>query len=336
MSWTTVAERGSVLGMRLTIGVYRMFGPRVSAWFVLPIVGYFFVTDARGRRASRRYLDRLYQAPGGPAALGHRPGTRDCFRHYRQFALTILDRLAFALGRGDDFEAVFHGREHVDAVLASGRGAVLVGAHLGNFDALRALARRSGLVVNVVMFTRHAVRINRLLRELDPTIDVRVLQLDPSVPDTALRLRACIDRGEFVAVLGDRVGAGARARVVRVPFLGVDAPFPQGPFVLSSVLACRVLLIVGLRRGHGRYEVFIEPLADTIPTAPRQRTERIAATVATFARRLEAYCLSAPYQWFNFYDFWDGGRQLNGGPRNGPPNPPALGRAPAEPGRAST
>jgi predicted LPLAT superfamily acyltransferase len=253
--------------------------------------------------------------PGGAAALGHRPRASDVFRHYRQFALMILDRLAFALGRGHDFEATFHGREHVDDVVASGRGAVLVGAHLGNFDALRALATRSGIVVTVVMFTRHAARINRLLRELDPTTDVRVLHLDPSVPDTALRLRACVDRGEFVAILGDRVGAGARARVVRVPFFGAEAAFPQGPFVLSGVLGCPVLLIVGLRRGHGRYEVFIERLAEAIPSARRQRTERVAEIVAAYARRLEAFCLHAPYQWFNFYDFWS-----DGGPRPGPPS----------------
>jgi predicted LPLAT superfamily acyltransferase len=188
---------------------------------------------------------------------------------------------------------------------------VLVGAHLGNFDALRALAHRSGVVVNVAMFTRHAARINRLLRELDPTIDVRVLHLDPAAPDLALRLRACIDRGEFVAILGDRVGPGARARVVRVPFFGVEAPFPQGPFLLAGVLACPVLLIVGLRGGRDRYDVFVEPLADAIPQlegavpiAPRLRTERIRDLVATYARRLEAFCLRAPYQWFNFYDFW--------------------------------
>jgi predicted LPLAT superfamily acyltransferase len=303
VSWTGVAERGSVLGMRLTIWVYRFFGPRVSAWFILPIVGYFFVTDRQGRRASRRYLERIHATPGGAAALGHRPGLRDCFRHYQQFGLTVLDRLAFTLGRADDFDVTLLGGEHVDA-LPAGRGAVLVGAHLGNFDALRALARRNRVVVNAVMFTQHAPRINALLRELSPDVDVRVLQLDPAVPDTALRLRACIERGEFVSILGDRVGPSGRPRVVRVPFLGAEAPFPQGPFVLAGVLGCPVFLIVGLRRGDGAYEIFVEPLADRVPSTPRERAERLPELVARYARRLEAFCLRAPYQWFNFYDFW--------------------------------
>ena len=185
-AWTGVAERGSLLGMRFTVWVYRCCGRRVSGWLALAIVSYFFVTDARGRRASRRYLARLYAAPGGAAALGHPPGLRDCFRQYREFARCVLDRLAFALGEGDRFTVEVHGRDALVALHATGRGAVLLGAHLGNFDALRALARRDGVVVNVVMFTRHAERINGLLRRLDPSAEVRVLEMDPAVPDTAL------------------------------------------------------------------------------------------------------------------------------------------------------
>lgn len=312
MSWSVIAERGSTLGMRFTVWVYRHLGHRVSAWFILPIVAYFFVTDRRGRRASRRYLDRLYAVPGGARALGHRPGVLDCFRHYRQFALMVLDRLAFTLGRAGAYDVVLHGREHFEELAAAGRGAVLVGAHIGSFDALRALARRHGVVVNAVMFTRHAVRINTLLRGLDPDIDVRVVHLDPSVPDTALELRACVERGEFVAILGDRVGPSGRARVVRVPFLGVEAPFPQGPFVLAGVLGCPVLLMVGLRRGEARYEVFAEPLAEHVPAAPRLRAEHVPEIIARYARRLETFCLRAPYQWFNFYDFWDDERASGG------------------------
>lgn len=304
MSWATTAERGSVLGMRLTVSVYRRFGHRFCGWFIVPIVAYFFVTDRRGRRASRRYLDRLYATDRGAATLGHRPGLGDCFRHYREFGAAILDRLAFALGRGDAYDVVLHGGEHFARVLGSRRGAVLVGAHIGSFDVLRALARRHGVAVNVVMFTRHAERINGLLRRIDPSVDARVVHLDPAAPDAALELRACVERGEFVAILGDRVGSGGRARVVRVPFLGAEAAFPQGPFVLAGALGCPVLLIVALRRGVASYDVFAEPLADHVPAAGPSRAARIRELVARYAQRLEAFCAEAPYQWFNFFDFW--------------------------------
>jgi predicted LPLAT superfamily acyltransferase len=301
--WTTIAERGSMLGMRITISVYRYVGHRACAWFIMPIVAYFFLSDRRGRRASRRYLERLYAIPGGATALGHRPGLRDCFRHYHAFGLSVLDRVAFTLNDGERFTVTVHGAESFESLRATGRGALLIGAHLGNFDALRACARTAGLVVNVVMFTRHAARINTLLRELDPDIDLRVLHLDPSVPDTALRLRASVDRGECVAILGDRISPGTR-RVVRAPFLGADASFPRGPFALAGALGCPVLFIAGLPRGDRGYEIFVEPLAEDVPSAPRLRAERLPVLVTRYAERLEALCLRAPYQWFNFYDFW--------------------------------
>jgi predicted LPLAT superfamily acyltransferase len=303
-TWTTVNERGASAGLWLTALFYRVFGRRLSAWFILPVVVYFFVTDRRGRRASRRYLERVYARPAGARALGHRPTTRDAFRHYYEFGLATIDRLRFTLG-GRDVEVVLHGREHFAPLLAARRGAVLLGAHLGSFDALRVLAAREGITVNVLMTTRHAPRINAVLRRLNPDLDVRVIEPGGHAVDTAARLRACVERGEFVAILGDRVAESARARVVRAPFLGRPAAFPSGPFLLAGALGCPVLLMLGLRRTAAAYEVFTEPLADRVDLRRAERAERVADLARRYAARLEAYCVEAPYQWFNFFDFWD-------------------------------
>jgi predicted LPLAT superfamily acyltransferase len=302
--WTSIAERGSLLGMRVTVWFYRRLGKRWSAYFILPIVAYFFLTDRRGRRASRRYLDRLYARPEGRAALGHPPRLGDSFFHYREFALMILDRLSFALGDTAGLEITLDGREHFERLMAAGRGAILLGAHLGSFDALRLLAERSGIAVNVLMVTRHAPRINAILRTLNPAADLRVIHLDPASIQWVFQLRAAVARGEFLAILGDRVGPEEPRRALRVPFLGAAAPFPLGPFVLASTLGCPVLLIVGLRVSATAYAVFAELLAECVVLADGDRAATLQALLAAYARRLEVYCFQGPYQWFNFYDFW--------------------------------
>jgi predicted LPLAT superfamily acyltransferase len=301
--WAAAAERGSLTGMRITAWFYRRFGRRLSAWFILPIVTYFFVTDGRGRRACRRYLERLVQVPGGRAAVGGAPGFRHCYRQYREFGLVVLDRLRSTTG-ADDVVIAWHGREHVLRLLEGRRGAIILGAHLGSFEALRALAGRDGIVVNVVMARRHSPRITTALRALNPALDLRVIELDPGTVDAVFRLKACVGRGELVAILADRLGTAPRARLLRAPFLGLPAPFPQGPFLLAAALACPVLVMVALRRDERTYEVFSEPLADGAPVPPRARPAYLEQLVHAYARRLEAYCLRAPYQWFNFYDFW--------------------------------
>lgn len=304
-AWTAVAERGSVLGMWLTVGFYRAFGRRLSELFVVPIVAYFFLTDRAGRRTSRQYLDRVYATPDGAAALGRPPGLRDSFRHYREFATATLDRVRFVLGDDRDVPLEFHGRDLFVRLLAERRGAIILGAHLGNFDALRLLAARARIVVNVVMFTRHAPRINALLRRLNPATSARVIEVDPTSPSSVLRLRECVQRGEFVAILGDRVGDAARVRVSRVPFLGAPAAFPQGPFVLAHALQCPVLLMLALRRGGG-YEIVAELLAEQAVLPRGEREGRLRELITAYAGRLEVHCLRAPFQWFNFYDFWAG------------------------------
>src|SRR5262249_9668500 len=147
-SWASLAERGSLLGMRFIVSCYRLLGRRLCQLFILPVVLYFFLTDRRVRRASLRYLRRLYAFPGCREALGSRPNWRHSFLHYWTFGLSILDRVGFWLGRTDEFTFVFHGETHTRRLQQEGRGAILLGAHLGSFDALRALASQRQIIVN--------------------------------------------------------------------------------------------------------------------------------------------------------------------------------------------
>lgn len=303
--WSQVAERGSLLGLRLTVACYRRFGRPLSLVLVHAIVAYFFVTDRRGRAASRRYLERVRAVAGSDAVLGRRPGTWASFLHYRAFALSIFDRMLLWMGREGALSFEVRGLEPLRERVDQGRGALVVGAHLGSFDALRALAFRDRRPVNVLMYTRHAPRINRFFRELRPDVEVRVLDVSAGASSAALAIRERVARGELVAVLADRVEAGARGRSVRVRLLGGELDLPQFPFLLAALLGCPLAFMVALREGPGRYCVFTELLADRVELPREGREERVRALAQDYARRLERYVLRAPYQWFNFYDPWE-------------------------------
>lgn len=299
--WALASERGSRTALRFVVWCFRRFGRAPLRLLLAPIVTYYWLFAPSARRASRDYLERLDRARGGD---GPRPRLRDTYRHLYNFAEMILDRFSFWTGAYDDFEIAIHGREHMEGYIKSGRGAFLIGAHLGNFEALRVIARDADIRVNVLVFSANAQRINETIQTLDPGSNARVIQVDPTSVRFAFEIRRCVERGEFVAVLGDRVGDGGRSRIARATFLGDRAPFPQGPFLVAMLLGIPVVLTIALKTGRLSYDVFLETLASGEPVPAPDRAKVLQERVEAFAARLEHYCARAPLQWFNFYDFW--------------------------------
>jgi predicted LPLAT superfamily acyltransferase len=303
--WTRIAERGSLWGLRFTAWLLRAVGRGPTLVLVTLIVAYFFLTDRAGRRASAAYLRRVYAMPAGRAALGRAPRTWDGFLHYRAFALSIVDRITIWFGRTDDFQLEIHGFEPFDRLAEQRRGAIVLGAHLGSFDVMRMLAVRHRTVVNVLMFTANAQRINQLFRELSPDVETHVIHVDPGSVESVFEVRRCLARGEHVAILGDRIEPGDRQRSSRVKLLGGEVELPQAPFLLASLLGCPVLFVVALRRGPQRYQVFTEQLAERVELPRAGREAALRELLTSYAARLEHHCLQAPYEWFNFYDYWE-------------------------------
>jgi len=302
--WSQVAERGSLWGMRVTAWSYRWLGRHVCGALVHAIVAYFFLTDRKGRRASAAYLRRVYATAEGRSTLGQPPGRWQSFLHYREFALSIADRIGIWFGHVDDFNYEMIGEEYLDRLAEEGRGAIVIGAHLGSFDALRLLAERKKSIVNVLMFTANAERINTLFRELSPDMDARVIRVDPESIDSVFEVRECLRRGELVAILGDRIEPGDQNRTLSIPLLGDPVELSEAPFLLAALLECPLLLVLAFREASGRYSVFAEKLADRVRLPRRAREKGVAELLTAYAARLEYYCKLYPLQWFNFFDYW--------------------------------
>jgi predicted LPLAT superfamily acyltransferase len=299
--WVSARERGSRFALGFLVWCIRRVGRAPLRLLLAPIATYYCLFARGARHASQAYLARIDRAQGG---AGEPPGLRATYRHLYSFAEAILDRFALWAGAPDCFEAVLHGREHMEHYVEGRRSAILVGAHLGSFDVLRVIAREAKIPVNVLMYTENAQRINETFQALDPDCNVRVIEIDPTSMRTAFEVRRCVERGEFVAVLADRVHPGGRDRIAHANFLGDPAPFPEGPFLLAMVLRLPVVLTIALKTGPRTYEVFLESLAEGDPVPAQDRAKVLRERIENFAARLEHYCMRAPQQWYNFYDFW--------------------------------
>lgn len=301
--WSAIAERGSVLGIRFIGACFRLLGERCARLLLYPVVAYFVLTSPAARRASDEYFMRLAQFAGRTAAVPQ-PGWATRFRHVLAFAESALHKFAAWSGRSAQGPVDFPNRSEFEALLASGKGALLIGAHLGNLEMCRALAAGERLVtVNAVVYAQHGPRFFGSLARLSPNFGVNLIHVAEIGPATSMALKDKVDRGELLVIVGDRTPPNENGRVCEVEFLGAPASFAQGPFVLAALLQCPVYLFFCLKEEHG-YRIHLERFAERVVLPRGERQQRIRELAQRYARRLEAYCLRAPYQWFNFYGYW--------------------------------
>lgn len=287
--WRRAPERSHRLALRLMRLIALGLGRRAARIVLHPVSLYFLAFGPRARRASRAYLAR---------ALGRRATLADLYRHFYTFAATVLDRVYLLNGRLELFALTPHGEPGLQAELAHGSGALLVGAHLGSFEALRTRGRRAtGLRVAMVMYEDNARMLNEALEAISPAVRQDVIALGRL--DSMLRVRDLLAQGGIAGVLGDRA-LREDEELRTVPFLGAPARFPLGPMRMAAILHCRVLFMAGLYLGANRYALHLEPFADF--SSPGTSPE---AALEAYVACLERYCRLAPYNWFNFYDFWE-------------------------------
>lgn len=290
--WARQRERGSPGLTATLLWLALRIGPSCARVILPPCVAWFLLTAPGARAASRDYLGRVF---GRPARL------REVVRHFGTFARAVLERVFLLSGRGGHFDIRVEGLDQVQRILASGRGCMLLGAHLGSFEVLRELGRHAPVPVRPVMFRRNAGALTVLLDRLAPGLRDSVIEIGE--PGSMLRVKEAIDRGEMVAMLADR--SPGDGRLAYVPFLGSAAPFPTGPIGLAAALHVPVILFHGIWLEPRRYLVRFAFFAERIVLGRASRDADLHHWVAAYAAALEAACRAYPYNWFNFFPFWE-------------------------------
>ncbi|MBY0468041.1 MAG: acyltransferase [Burkholderiaceae bacterium] len=292
--WAAMGENTFVAGIWLLFGVHRLLGRTVFSLLLWPVVLVYWLAHPRLRAHSLGYLWRLQ-----PTA-----GWREGLAHVRLFAETMLDKLLATAGRYPLDRVQARGIDAVHAQAQIGQGAVLVTAHTGCLELCQALAETlPDVKVNVLVHTKHAQSFNRILARLNPQRAVELIEVSDLDTGLMLQLADRVAAGEFLAVAGDRVPIRG-SKTVRIPFLGSDADFPVGPYLIAGLLGCPLYLMLSLHEGDG-YALEFELLADKVHLPRRAREAALTEHARRFADALAARLHRSPYDWFNFYAFWD-------------------------------
>lgn len=294
--WKQRPERSSPFMLRLMAWISLRLGRGPSRVVLYGIAAYFLAFAPTARRMSRNYLRRVLKLPA-PAAVGWRL----LFRHFLNFASVIHDRIYLLNECFELFDVRVHNKELIDHFLADGQGVFLIGAHLGSFEVLRAIGRQQpGLRVAMAMYEENARKLNAALGAINPNAQQDIIALGHI--DSMLQIHALLAQGTVVGMLGDRSLGNADTHTV--DFLGAPAELPRGPFRMAALMKRPVLFMTGLYLGGNRYDIHFETLADFSALPPRGRTLAVQLAMTRYAALMTQYCRKAPYNWFNFFDFW--------------------------------
>jgi len=290
--WTEQKERGNPIALKLICWVALHLSRGFSRLWLWPITLYFFFSSRKVRHASRQYLTRVNGCHGN---------VWEVIRHIHTFSAIILDRVYFLTDQFHQFEIEVYNEECLQKVMAQGKGGILLGAHVGSFDALRCLAiERKHLPLKILMYQDHNAMITRILDELNPEITRSVINL--ADPSALLKMKEAIEQGSLIGMLGDRVLKDEKK--VRCTFLGGEVEMPAGPFTLALLLGVPVVGFFGIYRGGNRYEVHHSILYDGVKVPRSERQALVDRLTQEYVNNIENMLQIYPYNWFNFYDFW--------------------------------
>ncbi|CAD6875890.1 LpxL/LpxP family acyltransferase [Methylomonas fluvii] len=299
--WAAVEENSLLWGIQALVWVYRLFGRWVFRLFLRPVVSYYFLAGHLARESSREYLRHLAEFYPD---LGLGSGLWQSYRHFLSFGETLLDKIVVWTGNITSEQVDFPNRQLLLDLIEQKRGAMLLSGHIGNLEICQAIATMRGHIhLNILVHTKHAEKFNRLLGSRG-SATIQLIQVTELSPAIAISLQEKIERGEFLVMVGDRIPVQG-GRTVPASFLGEDAEFPQGPYLLASLLRCPVFTLFCFPV-EGRFKIHLEPFADSIriPRTEPKRQDMLQSLARQYAERLEAYCRIAPLQWFNFYPYW--------------------------------
>lgn len=290
--WLQRKERGSLFWLRVMRWFSLTLGRRLSRIALYAIALYFALAVPAARKASRTYLERVLQRP---------VRWLDLYRHILFFSTTIHDRIYLLNDRHDLFDIRIFGAEPLHAIHAENPGCFLFGAHLGSFEMLRSIARdNTNIKVCVAMYPENARQLNDTLAYINPRVMLDLIPLGQL--DSMLAIHHRLKQGAMVGILADR--ASGPDKYLELPFLGSPARFPTGPFRMAALLRHRVYFMAGLYQGGNRYEIQFELLADFSNLVSATREDEVKEVLAKYVAALERHCRAAPFNWFNFYDFW--------------------------------
>lgn len=296
-----------------TLWLIKVFPIRVVNAIAYCVAGFYYIFAKNVRQSARAFQKHLRKYTNGKS-----PKRVSAYKAIQYFSLCIVERIAGWVGKTKSSDLIFNDDDIQDFWnnLSAGRGCVLVGSHMGNIDLLRSLSSyteaglKKDIPVTAVMEMDTSKIFTDTLEEINPKFNLNIVDPRDINPGTIAELDDRVQNGGIVVITGDRIPANNPGRCLSFPFLGQDATFPYGTFLVCSLLRAPIYFVFNFRQNlsvaRAKNIVYMKKAKTEFEDGEtrQEREELIRSITKEFVGQLENYCVQYPYQWYNFFDFW--------------------------------
>lgn len=282
-------SRGSVLGYKIYVQVIKKLGLIPSYILLAFVVLYFCFFSRKNVRALFYYLHNRQKYSYGKSIL-------HVYLGYYKFGQMLIDKISVAAGLGHRYTYEFDGKKHINHALDKKRGLLLISAHVGNFELAEFFFHnlKRETPVNLIVTDREHKDIRNYLSQFLRRTATQFILIEDDMSHI-FKINAALARNEIVCISGDRYIDVANS--LKHVFLGKEARFPTGPFILGSRLKAPVLFVYVMKEGLRHYHLY----AREAQVMYRDNQDLFVQYIASLEGILSKY----PLQWFNYYDFWN-------------------------------
>jgi predicted LPLAT superfamily acyltransferase len=284
-------SKGTPLGYRIFISILKNFGVAPAYLLLRFVAGYYFLFDRKSSKILRSYFrDRLHFSKWKTISM--------MYKNYYVFGQTIIDKVVMMASIENKFTFDFDGEKNLRNITALGKGGLLLSAHLGNWEIAGHLLRRLETRINIVMYDGEHEKIKHTLEGTTGKRNMNVIVIKDDISHI-YAINEALRNNELVCMHADRFVEGNKT--VSHKFLGEEARFPLGPFVLASTFKVPVSFVYAFKETNRHYHLFSSepkrydhlPKEDVVPTLLKDYVEEMETKAKLY-----------PAQWFNYYDFW--------------------------------
>lgn len=283
VAWSGRSQANS-LGFIIFIWVIRHLGLHLAYALLKVVAVYYLFFSKQSNEALKEYFERIRVK--NPRDIRHR------YRTFVLFGQSLIDKIAVYTNTAQKLKFDFENEHYLHELAARKQGALLLGAHLGNWEIAGQLLRRIDTDIYIVMLENEHERIKKIL---DGVSRQKSFQVIPVTEDISfvVKIKEVLDNGGFVCMHADRFLEGMRT--LSHEFLGHNADFPYGTFFMGSRLKTPVTFVYGLKDALFHYQFSCtRPLVTTSPED----------LLTDFVKVMETKAKDYPHQWYNFYPFW--------------------------------